>query len=203
MPNNSFRLGLTGGIASGKSTVAAMLADSGAHIIDADAIARSATATNGPAVPALREHFGPNIVNDMGHVDRDNLRQLVFANPQAKIDLEAIIHPIVGQAIAHQAMEAERKGALCIVFDIPLLVETGSWRRQLDRILVVDCRPETQVTRVQRRNGLSQQDAVNILAAQAPRGQRLAAADAVLFNDGVDIGRLHGLVREMAPQFGL
>lgn len=203
MPNNSFRLGLTGGIASGKSTVAAMLADAGAHLIDADAIARSATATNGPAVPALREYFGPNIVNDMGHVDRDNLRQLVFTNPQAKIDLEAIIHPLVGQAIAHQSMEAERQGALCIVFDIPLLVETGSWRQQLDRILVVDCRPETQITRVQRRNGLSHQDAVNILAAQAPRGQRLAAADAVLFNDGVDIGRLHGLVREMSPQFGL
>lgn len=203
MPNNSFRLGLTGGIASGKSTVAAALVKLGACHIDADAIARSVTAPNGPAISALRDHFGPNIVNDMGRVDRDNLRQLVFSDPQAKAALEAIVHPIVGHTIAQQVLEAEHQSAPCIVFDIPLLVETGSWRQQLDRILVVDCNPQTQIARVQRRNGLGQEDAAKILAAQAPRGQRLAAADAVLFNDGIDIGRLQGLVREMAPQFGL
>ncbi len=203
MPNNSFRLGLTGGIASGKSTVAAALVMLGAYHIDADAIARSATAPNGPAIPALRDHFGLGIVNEMGHVDRDKLRQLAFSNPHAKAALEAIVHPIVGQTIVQKTLEAERQGAPCIVFDIPLLVETGSWRHQLDRILVIDCSPQTQIDRVQRRNGLSPQDAAKILAAQAPRGQRLAAADAVLFNDGIDIGRLQELVREMAPQFGL
>ena len=203
MPNNSFRLGLTGGIASGKSTVAAALVILGAHHIDADAIARSVTAPNGPAIPALRDHFGPSIINEMGHVDRDKLRQLVFSDPHAKAALEAIVHPIVGQTIAQQALDAKRQGAPCIVFDIPLLVESGSWRQHLDRILVVDCSPQTQIDRVQQRNGLSSLDAAKILAAQAPRDQRLAAADTVLFNDGIDIGRLQGLVREMASQFGL
>ncbi|MEN9435849.1 MAG: hypothetical protein RIR09_504 [Pseudomonadota bacterium] len=203
MPNNSFRLGLTGGIASGKSTVAAALVILGAYHIDADAIARSATAPNGPAIPALRDHFGPSIINEMGHVDRDKLRQLVFSDPHAKAALEAIVHPIVGQTIAQQALDAKRQGAPCIVFDIPLLVESGSWRQHLDRILVVDCSPQTQIDRVQQRNGLSSLDAAKILAAQAPRDQRLAAADTVLFNDGIDIGRLQGLVREMASQFGL
>jgi dephospho-CoA kinase len=203
VPDNSFRLGLTGGIASGKSTVAAALAVFGAYVIDADAIARSATSQNGPAIHALRGHFGPTIVNDMGQVDRDRLRQLVFSNPQAKLALEAIVHPIVGQTITQQALQAEHQGAPCIVFDIPLLIETGSWRRQLHRILVVDCTPATQIARVQRRNGLNQEDAVKILAAQAPRGQRLAAADAVLFNDGFAIAHVQELVREMAPQFGL
>ena len=203
MPNNLFRLGPTGGIASGKSPVAAALVILGAYHIDADAIARSATTPNGPAIPALRDHFGLGIVNEMGHVDRDKLRQLAFSNPHAKAALEAIVHPIVGQTIVQKTLEAERQGAPCIVFDIPLLVETGSWRHQPDRILVIDCSPQTQIDRVQRRNGLSPQDAAKILAAQAPRGQRLAAADAVLFNDGIDIGRLQELLREMAPQFGL
>lgn len=203
MPNHSLRLGLTGGIASGKSTVATALAALGAYVIDADAIARSATSQNGPAVAAIRNHFGPTMVNDMGQVNRDNLRQLVFSNLEAKMALEAIIHPIVGQTIAHRVQDAEHQGAACIVFDIPLLVETGLWRRQLHRILVVDCTPETQIARVQQRNGLNQDEVVKILAAQAPRGRRLAAADAVLFNDGFAITHLQGLVREFAYEFGL
>lgn len=203
MAENSFRLGLTGGIASGKSTVASALAVLGACVIDADAIARSATSQNGQAINALRDHFGPTIVSDTGEVNRNSLRQLVFSNPQAKTALEAIIHPIVGQTIAQQAMEAEHNSVPCIVFDIPLLIETGSWRRQLHRILVVDCTPETQIVRVMERNGLNREDVVKILATQAPRAQRLAAADAVLFNEGFTIANLKGLVRKMAPQFGL
>jgi dephospho-CoA kinase len=203
VPDKSIRLGLTGGIASGKSTVAAALAKLGACVIDADAISRAATSQNGPAVSAIANHFGPTIVNDVGEIDRDRLRRLVFSMPQAKIALEAIIHPIVGQTIAQQAMEAQQLDVPCIVFDIPLLVETGSWRQQLHRILVVDCTPETQITRVMQRNGLNQEDVVKILAMQAPRRQRLAAADAVLFNDGISIAHLEAQVSKMAHQFGL
>lgn len=203
MPANSIRLGLTGGIASGKSTVASALATLGACVIDADAISRSATSQNGLAVAAIRDYFGPDVVNAVGQVDRDRLRQLVFSSPKAKMALEAIIHPIVGKTITQQATDAEQLGVPCIVFDIPLLVETGLWRRQLQSILVVDCTRETQITRVKQRNGLKYEDVVKILAIQAPRVQRLAAADAVIFNDGISIAYLEGLVREMACQFGL
>jgi dephospho-CoA kinase len=199
----SIRLGLTGGIASGKSTVAAAFATLGACVIDADSISRAATAQNGPAVSAIRDHFGPDIVNAIGQIDRDRLRQLVFSNPEAKLVLEKIIHPMVRKAIAQRATDAEQQGIPCIVFDIPLLVETGTWRQQLHRILVIDCTHETQISRVKYRNGLNQEEVVKILDMQASRRQRLASADAVIFNDRMSIADLERQVRKMAPQFGL
>ena len=203
MTVGALRLGLTGGIGSGKSTVAAMLQSHGASVIDADAISRSTTAQGGAAIAALVKAFGPGIIAVDGAMDRDAMRKLVFADPQAKLKLEGIIHPLVGQAIAQQAQAAQDAGARCIVFDIPLLVESGHWRKGLDRVLVVDCLESTQVSRVTARSGLSTAEVEKILAAQATRQRRLSAADVVLFNDGIALDALGAHVARMAGQFGL
>jgi len=131
------------------------------------------------------------------------MRARAYADPAARRDLEAIIHPLVGAHIQRQVEEASLAGRRCVVFDIPLLVESGRWRRQLDRVLVVDCSPATQVARVIARSGLSASDVQAIIAAQAPRGLRLAAADAVLCNEGLSLEQLHLQVREAARTFGL
>ncbi|MFZ3219343.1 MAG: dephospho-CoA kinase [Rhodoferax sp.] len=197
------RLGLTGGIGSGKSTVAGVLARHGAVIIDADAISRATTAAGGAAIAMLKAAFGPTMLTPEGALDRDQMRALVYADPSAKSRLESIVHPLVGQTIALQAQQAQTGGATCLVFDIPLLVESGRWRKMLDRILVVDCTPATQITRVAARNGLSEAEVRKILAAQASRAQRLAAADMVVFNDGITMDELAQQVQEIGPQFGL
>jgi len=197
------RVGLTGGIGSGKSTVAALFAASGASIIDADAISRTTTGPGGAAISRIREVFGPAMLTAQGALDRDQMRALAFSDPDAKTQLENIIHPLVGQAIAAQTQEAENAGTRCIVFDIPLLVESAHWRQSLHRILVIDCAEETQIARVAARNGLSATDIQKIVAAQVPRARRLAAADCVLFNDGIDLQHLAHEVREIGHQFGL
>ena len=197
------RVGLTGGIGSGKSTVAAMLADLGASIVDADAISREATGPGGSAIASILEHFGAAMLTENGALDRDKMRTLVFSNPGAKKQLENIVHPLVGQTIALRAQAAEQAGAPCIVFDIPLLVESAHWRPSLHRVLVVDCTEETQIARVAARSGLSVTDVQKIIVSQAPRSQRLAAADGVLFNDGIALEYLAQQVREIGRQFGL
>jgi len=197
------RVGLTGGIGSGKSTVATMLAELGASIVDADAISRAATGPGGSAIAHIREHFGTAMLTENDALDRDKMRALVFSNPGAKKQLENIVHPLVGQAIALQAQAAEQADATCIVFDIPLLVESAHWRQSLRRILVVDCTEETQIARVAARSGLTVTDVQKVIANQAPRSQRLAAADCVLFNDGIALEHLAQQVREIGRQFGL
>jgi dephospho-CoA kinase len=197
------RLGLTGGIGSGKSTVATLLAKHGASVIDADAISRAATAPNGAAIAAISQAFGSDFITVQGALDRDRMRDLVFSNPQAKARLEGIVHPLVGMEIARQAQVAQEAGSLCTVFDIPLLVESRHWRKSLDRILVVDCTRETQIARVASRNGLNAEEIEKILRGQSPREQRLQAADTVLFNDGIDMAQLGLLVGQIARQFGL
>lgn len=199
----TYRLGLTGGIGSGKSTVSGMLAQMGATTIDADAISKSVTAPGGSAIAALETAFGSAMLNSEGALDRGKMRSLIYSDPGAKGRLEAIVHPLVGQAISEQAEQAESKGAPCTVFDIPLLVESKHWRASLDRILVVDCTEETQISRVISRNGLATVEVRAILAAQASRRQRLAAADIVVFNDKIAITDLEHLVREIGTQFGL
>lgn len=196
-------MGLTGGIGSGKSTVAQLLAARGAAVIDADAISRATTATGGDAIPLILAQFGADFVDRHGALNRDHMRQHVFSNPAAKAQLESIIHPLVAQQIALQAQTHGNAGAACIVFDIPLLVESAHWRRTLQRILVVDCSPATQVSRVTARSGLAAAEVQNIIAAQASRGKRLAAADVVLCNDGISLPALAALVEQIAPQFGL
>ena len=184
------RLGLTGGIGSGKSTVAKMLAARGAAVIDSDAIARSVTAANGSAMPAIREAFGPEFVNSDGALDRERMRALVFSDPSAKLRLEAIVHPLVGLATQAQAQAAIQAGHTLLVFDVPLLVESPRWRKLVDQVLVVDCLETTQIERVIARSGLTREAVHNIIQAQATRAQRLAAADITVFNDGLDLAQL-------------
>ena len=199
----SFRLGLTGGIGAGKSTVASMLADLGAAIIDADALSRATTAPGGTAIDAVRAVFGDSFITPDGAMDRDAMRTLVFADPSARHRLEAIVHPLVHQAIEAAAVTAQQAGHHCLVFDIPLLVESKRWPAQLDKVLVVDCSEQTQRDRVMARNGLARADVERIMASQASRTQRLAAADLVVFNDQKPLDTLRRDVAAVAQHFGL
>lgn len=192
------RLGLTGGIGSGKSTVAQMFAARGAAVIDSDAIARSVTAANGSAMPAIAEAFGKEFVTAEGALDRDQMRALVFSDPSAKQRLEAIVHPLVGMATQAQAQAAIQAGHTLLVFDVPLLVESPRWRKLVDKVLVVDCLESTQIARVMARSGLARDAVQNIIRAQATRLQRLAAADITLFNEGLDLAQLQLAVDALA-----
>ena len=199
-------LGLTGGIGSGKSTVAQMLQQMGAAVIDADAISRQTSAAGGIAISALRTAFGPTVIAADGSLDRGAMRQLMVQDSLAKARLEAIIHPLVGDEIATQQNRAVQAGSKLIALDIPLLVESARWRPQLDFILVVDCAPETQLQRVLARSssqGWTAQQVSQLMNAQASRAQRLAAADMVICNDGIDLHALRLLVVQIAVQFGL
>lgn len=197
------RLGLTGGIGSGKSTVAAMLVELGAALIDADANARSVTAPGGEAIDAIAQAFGREFITSDGALDRSRMREAAFRDPAAKSRLEAIVHPLVGLRAEQQLEAARTAGHGCVVFDIPLLVESRRWRQKLDRVLVIDCLPSTQVARTMRRSGLSEEAALAVIAAQATRAERLAAADAVIFNDGITLEQLRGQAHAVARRFGL
>lgn len=204
MAHRTWRIGLTGGIGSGKSTVAGFLARKGAAIIDADAISRSLTSPKGRAMPAIEQTFGSLMVGLDGAMDRDAMRALIFQNPQAKRQLEGIIHPLVGVLSQEMALNAMRDGHTVLLFDVPLLVESGArWRAQLDRILVVDCEVQTQRQRVFQRSGLSLNDTNRIMAQQATRTQRLACADIVIFNEGLNFDGLEHLTGLVAADFGL
>ena len=178
------RIGLTGGIGSGKSTVAGLLSQQGATLVDADAISRRLTEPGGAAIAALATEFGPEIVGRSGALDRDRMRQLVFADASAKRRLEVILHPMIG---AETQRQAEVAATPVIVFDVPLLVESAHWRGRVDRVLVVDCEESTQVARVLARSGLSADAVLAIIAQQASRPLRRACADAVLYNDALSL----------------
>ena len=200
------RLGLTGGIGSGKSTVALMLQQLGAAVIDADALSKQATRSSGVAMPMIEKTFGISMVANDGSLNRDKMRQLIVSDPEAKNKLEAIVHPAVGQAIADQQRLAIEAGKKLIVLDIPLLVESGRWRAQLNHVVVIDCSQATQMQRVLARpssQGWTEQQVHNIMSLQATRAQRLAAADTVICNDGIDLQTLHTQVLQLARQFGL
>jgi dephospho-CoA kinase len=199
----SMRVGLTGGIGSGKSTVLQMLAERGAAVIDADAISRATTAAGGAAIAAISQHFGAAFITPEGALDRARMREHAYADPLARKQLEDIIHPLVGQESARQVQAALDARVRCIVFDIPLLVESGRWRAQVDRVLVVDCSPETQLERVVARSGLETEAVRAIMAAQAPRALRLAAADIVICNEGLSLEQLRDIVVQAASSFGL
>ena len=198
------RLGLTGGIGSGKSTVAAFMAQAGAAVMDADAISRSLTQAGGLAIPAILAEFGETLITPEGAMNRDAMRALVFSNPQTKRQLEAIVHPLVAQVLQTQTQDAIASGKNCLVFDVPLLVESGErWRRQVDWVCVVDCQTETQIQRVMDRSQLTRPEIEAIMVHQASRTQRLASADAVIYNDGLDLAQLQTAVHEMMTRFGL
>jgi dephospho-CoA kinase len=197
-PHAPLRIGLTGGIGSGKSTVSQMLQARGAAVIDADAIARSLTTPHGLAMSAIARTFGADFVTADGGLDRDRMRTHVFSHPEAKQALEAIIHPLVALETQRQAQLAIAAGHLTLVFDIPLLVEAGvRWRQRIDRVLVVDCLPETQIQRVMLRSGLSRESVASIIAAQATREQKLAAADWVIDNDSLSLDELQATVNRL------
>ena len=175
-------IGLTGGIGSGKSTVADAFAALGAGVVDTDQIAHRLTAPNGAAMPAIVAEFGPTIVDTMGAMDRSAMRRIVFSDPLARRRLEAILHPMIGAESA-RALEAV-DGPYRIVV-VPLLVEGRHWRSRVDRILVVDCPKPLQIERVIQRSGLALEQIDAILNAQATREERLAQADDVIDNSGL------------------
>ena len=175
------RVGLTGGIGSGKSTVADLFAARGASIVDTDLIAHALTAAGGSAMAAIRDEFGAAVVSPSGALDRGEMRRLAFADPLVRGRLEAILHPLIR---AESLRQCERATGPYVLLVVPLLVESGDFRRRVDRVLVVDCPPAVQVARVMARSGLSEPEVRAIIAAQVGRDERLAAADDVVVNDG-------------------
>ncbi len=196
------RVGLTGGIGSGKSTVAGFLRDAGATVIDTDAISRALTLPGGAAMPAIAEEFGAAFITPDGALDRDRMRALAFSDAEAKRRLEAVLHPRITAAALAEADAATAAGAPLVVFDVPLLVESGRWRPRVARVLVVDCSVETQIERVLQRPGWTRDRVDGALAAQATRQARRAAADAVLLNDGLTLVTLRNEVLSLATRWG-
>lgn len=177
-----FKIGLTGGIGSGKSRVADMLAEWGATLVDTDEIARALTAVGGAAMPAIEAEFGAQALTPDGALNREWMRERAFSDPKARLRLEAVLHPIISEETRRQAAAATGS---YLVFVVPLLVESLTrWRGRVDRICVVDCDPDTQVARVQARSGLTEPAIRRIMAAQAARETRLDIADDVITNDG-------------------
>ena len=174
-------VGLTGGIGSGKTTVADRFGALGVTLVDTDLIAHGLTGPDGAAMPAIREAFGGSVIAADGRLDRAAMRELAFGDPQARKRLERILHPMIRDESDRQLAHAASAYAILVV---PLLVEGGKPRERVQRVLVIDCRPETQIERVMRRNALPREQVLAILGAQASREQRLAAADDLIDNDG-------------------
>lgn len=199
MEHSCVRLGLTGGIGSGKSTVAALLVQLGAELIDADAISRASTAAGGSAIEAVRASFGDEFITPDRAMDRDRMRARIFADPTARARLEAIIHPLVRAEIDRRL--AALPGGVAVL-DLPLLAESSAWRERCDLVWVVDCTAETQVRRVMQRNGWTREQVLAVLAAQASREQRLAIADCVIDNEGQTLAELEQQVRAQWARLG-
>lgn len=183
-------IGLTGGIGSGKSTVAQMLVGHGAHLVDTDAIARALTLPGGAAMAALEAEFGADAVDSSGGLNRDHMRRLAFTDRGAKARLEAILHPLIGTEAQTQAAAGAGRPLL---FDVPLLAESRgpqAWRTRVQRVLVVDCSESTQLQRVLQRPGWTEDAARRVIEQQAARAVRRAIADAVIFNDGITLEQL-------------
>ena len=179
-----FIVGLTGGIGSGKSAAAEAFARLGAVVVDADAVAHALTAPGGAAMPAIAAAFGDRVVAEDGRLDRAAMRSLAFGDPDARKRLEAILHPMIGAETQRRCEAALAAGAPYVVLEVPLLVESGHYRQRVQRVAVVDCDDEVRIARVMVRNGLSRAEVARIMATQASREARLAAADDVIDNHG-------------------
>jgi dephospho-CoA kinase len=196
-------IGLTGGIGCGKTTVADLFAARGASVIDTDLIAHSLTTPQGAAMPALIEEFGADFATPEGALDRVKMRALVFSDPGARARLEAILHPRIREATAAASLLATGPYLILVV---PLLIESGSWRARVTRVLAIDCPEEVQVARVMSRNGMAESEVRAIMAAQVTRAQRQAAADDIILNDdGLDallpqVERLHAFYLDEASR---
>ena len=189
-------IGLTGGIGCGKTTVANMFAALGASVVDTDLIAHSMTVPGGPAMAAIRAEFGEPYLAPDGALDRAAMRALVFSDRGAKLRLEAILHPLIRAAADAEAAAAT--GAY-LIYVVPLLIESGSWRGRVARVLAIDCAESVQIARVMARNGLQEAQVRAIMATQVSRQERLAAADDIITNDdGIaaltpQVQALHGI----------
>lgn len=187
---SGFVVGLTGGIGSGKSTVADLFVGQGAELVDTDAIAHELTGPGGAAMPQLIAAFGKDVARPDGAMDRAAVRRQVFSDPSAKSRLEGILHPLIRQISAERCRAAKSP---YVILAVPLLVESGTYRERCDRIVVVDCPENLQIERVMARNGLARDEVLAIMAAQATRQQRLAVADDVVINDA-DYEKISGQV---------
>jgi dephospho-CoA kinase len=179
----SYVVGLTGGIGSGKSAVARLFAERGAAVIDTDAIAHAFTTADGAAMPAIRAAFGAAVIAADGALDRAAMRIIIFADPSARKRLEAILHPLIRRESERQVLASSTLASYAVLM-VPLLIESGDYRQRVQRLAVVDCAESSQIARVMNRSGLSREQVAAILAAQATRTERLAAADDVIANDG-------------------
>ncbi len=177
------RVGLTGGIATGKSTVARMVQARGVPVVDADQAARAVVAPGQPALQALVEAFGPDILDEGGHLDRARMRARIASDPHARATVERILHPAIRRWIADRLAAHAAEGAEIAVVEAALLVETGSYR-DYDALIVVSCDPETQVRRVMARDGVSRAEAEALIATQLPMADKEAVATFVIRNDG-------------------
>lgn len=203
MPAPALRLAITGGIGSGKSTVARLFVDRGATLVDADALSHELTAPGGAAIAPIVAKFGTSVLTQDGALDRSAMRTRVYADAQARRALEHIMHPLVGQLASERGRLAERAGCACVLYDIPLLAESSDWRLRVDRVLVVDCDRDTQINRVVNRNQLSRAAVEAIIAAQATRERRLHCADCVIDNSHLSLQTLAFEVKHLASCFGL
>ncbi|EEZ4382183.1 dephospho-CoA kinase [Escherichia whittamii] len=198
-----YTVALTGGIGSGKSTVANAFADLGINVIDADIIARQVVEPGTPALRAIAEHFGADIIAADGTLQRRTLRERIFAHPEEKNWLNALLHPLIQQETQRQIQQSTSPYVLWVV---PLLVE-NSLHKKANRVLVVDVSPETQLMRTMQRDDVTREHVEQILAAQATREARLAVADDVIDNNGTpnaiasDVARLHAHYMQLASQF--
>lgn len=193
----SFVVGLTGGIGSGKSAAAERFAALGAAVVDTDAIAHALTAPGGAAIPAISAAFGPGSISTDGSLDRAAMRARVFSQPQARRELEGILHPMIRTESERQIMQSQ---APYVILAVPLLIEAGNYRERCDRICIVDCPEAMQIERVQRRSGLDETQVRAIMSTQASRETRLAAADDVLDNSST-LAALHTQVDALHARY--
>ena len=203
IPPSRFIIGLTGGIGSGKSTVADRFAALGATLVDTDLIAHALTGPAGAAMPAIGAAFGPEVIAEDGRLDRAAMRARAFSDPEARKRLEAILHPMIRE---QSQREIDAATGCYVMLVVPLLVESGAWRERAHRLLVVDCPVEVQIERVMRRSHLPREQVLAILAAQATREARLAVADDRIDNSGdpaalgPQVDALHAIYQALALQ---
>lgn len=181
MATKTFTVGLTGGIGSGKTTVANMFAELGAYLVDTDLIAHQLTGANGTAMESIQREFGADFILATGAMDRAKMREHIFSRPEEKKRLENILHPLIR---TETELAAKRMQGDYTIFVVPLLVESASWTQRVNRVLVIDCSEATQVQRVMNRNGMTIEQVMSIMKAQASREQRLQVADDIILNEG-------------------
>ena len=211
MQFGAYRVGITGGIGSGKSTVATQLKSLGAGVIDADAISRHLTSSHGEAMNAIVEKFGDEYQLADGSLDRSRMRELVFNQKDRRKELEQILHPLIQNEMKNQFETMKTNGIKLVVFDLPLLAESSKWRKNLDKIIVVDCSVETQVSRVLTRDAqnnnrttpMTRDLVINIIASQASRIDRLKLADVIILNDEITRQQLNDEIGQISEYLSL